>query len=121
VYLNVGGGTELYKAKLQFFPAQHWCKILGRSFAQALSKTMCLKKISFEFNISSIVLTLSQKHLGNNIIQHSYATLHFVLEKGFTSQSEMKRKALLTDSRVRVFDYAEIRVMSMFVVHWGDV
>jgi hypothetical protein len=23
VYLNVGGGTELYKAKLQFFPAQH--------------------------------------------------------------------------------------------------
>ena len=46
-----------------------------------------------------------------------FATLHFVIEKGFTSQSEMKRKALLTESRVRVFDYAEIRVVSMFVVH----
>ena len=112
---------ELCTAKLQIFHTQHWCKILGRSFAQALSKTSCLKKISFEFNISSIVFTVSQKHIGNKIMQNSFATLHFVIEKGFTSQSEMKRKALLTDSRVWVFDYAEIRVMSMFVVHWGDV
>ena len=108
-------------AKLQFFPAQHWCKILGLSFAQALSKSLCLKKKLFEFNISPLVFKLSQKHIDTKIMQNSFATLHLRLEKGFTSQNEMKRKDLLTDSGVQVFDYAEIRVVSMFVVHWGDV
>ena len=50
-------------------------------------------------------------------MQNSFTTLHFVLEKGLTSQSEMKRKALSTDSRVRVFDFAKLRMVSMFLVH----
>ena len=108
---------ELCTAKLQFFPAQRLYKILGRSFAQASSKTSCLKKDLSEIQHRPDILNYSQKYIANWIRKNYLATLPSVLQKGFTSQCEMKRKALLTDPRVRVFDYAKVGVMSMFVVH----